>query len=114
MKNDPHKVASAKYNFIVAIKAIIDICNHLISRNGYRVPEDYADTFRVLAENKILPAELTATLIKMAKFSNRLVHLYWKIDVDFLFTILQNNLEDFSPFWKQLNKILKTKYKFNS
>jgi len=28
----------------------IDICNHLISRNGFRVPEDYGNTFMVMGE----------------------------------------------------------------
>jgi len=26
------------------------MCNHIISRNGYRAPEDYADAFVVLGE----------------------------------------------------------------
>ncbi|MCF8063573.1 MAG: DUF86 domain-containing protein, partial [Deltaproteobacteria bacterium] len=47
---DPDKTGSAKYHFIVAIEACIDICNHVISRNGYRAPEDYADTFAVMGE----------------------------------------------------------------
>jgi len=38
--NDPDKIGSAKYHFIVAIESAIDMCNHVISRNGYRVPED--------------------------------------------------------------------------
>jgi len=42
---DPDKIGSAKYHFIVAIESCIDMCNHVISLNGYRVPEDYADTF---------------------------------------------------------------------
>jgi len=45
-KNDVHKQSSAKYNFIVAIEAAIDIASHLISKRGFRAPEDYADTFR--------------------------------------------------------------------
>jgi uncharacterized protein YutE (UPF0331/DUF86 family) len=44
--NDPDKIVSAKYNFVIAIESAIDICNHIISQNGYRVPEDYADTFK--------------------------------------------------------------------
>ena len=43
--SDTHKVGSAKYNLIVAIEGAVDICNHIISKNGFRTPEDYADTF---------------------------------------------------------------------
>ena len=41
---DPDKIGSSKYHFIVAIESAIDMCNHIISQNGYRVPEDYGDT----------------------------------------------------------------------
>ncbi|MEW6068694.1 MAG: HepT-like ribonuclease domain-containing protein [Nitrospirota bacterium] len=47
---DPHKIGSAKYNFIVTIEGIIDLCNHIISKNAFRTPDDYADTFRVMNE----------------------------------------------------------------
>ncbi|PKM83594.1 MAG: DUF86 domain-containing protein [Firmicutes bacterium HGW-Firmicutes-13] len=105
-QRDPHRVSSAKYNFIVAIESVIDICNHLISKNGYRVPEDYADTFRVMAENNILSENFTDTLIKMAKFRNRLVHLYWKVDTEIIFSILQNNMGDFDEFLSKLNEFI--------
>jgi uncharacterized protein YutE (UPF0331/DUF86 family) len=78
--NDPDKVASAKYHFIVAIEACIDLCNHIIARNRFRVPEDYGDTFRVMAEVGALSAEFAEELVKMGKFRNRLVHLYWEVD----------------------------------
>ena len=47
---DPDKIGSAKYHFIVSIESCIDMCNHVISRNGFRAPEDYGDTFRVMNE----------------------------------------------------------------
>jgi uncharacterized protein YutE (UPF0331/DUF86 family) len=47
---DPYKKSGAKYNFIIAIEAAVDLCNHAISRRRLRVPPDYADSFRVLAE----------------------------------------------------------------
>lgn len=51
--SDPHKIASAKYYLIVSIEAAIDMCNHVISRNRLRTPEDYADTFKVMGEVEI-------------------------------------------------------------
>jgi len=66
--DDPDKVGSAKYHFIVAIESSIDMCNHFISRNGYRVPEDYGDTFKVMGENGAFDVEFSEQLVKMAKF----------------------------------------------
>jgi len=70
------------------------MCNHIISRNGYRVPEDYADTYRVMAEVGTITEDFSEELIKMAKFRNRLVHIYWEINDKQLYQILQNNLDD--------------------
>jgi uncharacterized protein YutE (UPF0331/DUF86 family) len=96
--SDPDKIGSAKYHFIVSIESGIDICNHIISQNGYRAPEDYADTFQVLSENGAFDSEFADTLKEMAKFRNRLVHLYLKIDDGQVYEILQDRLEDFKKF----------------
>ena len=77
---DPHKIGSAKYNFIVAIEGMIDLCNHVIAKNSFRAPEDYADTFGVMAERGAFDEEYTNTLTQMARFRNRLVHIYWEVD----------------------------------
>jgi uncharacterized protein YutE (UPF0331/DUF86 family) len=95
---DPDKIGSAKYHFIVAIESAIDICNHVIARNGYRVPEDYGDTFSVMSEQGVFDAGFTKELKKMAKFRNRLVHLYWELDDKQIYTILQTRLKDFKTF----------------
>ena len=103
---DPDKVGSAKYHFIVAIEACIDICNHLISRNGYRAPEDYGDTFKVLGEVGAFEDSFSEELKTMAKFRNRLVHIYWEVDNDQLYEILQTRLQDFKKFLDSISRFL--------
>ena len=104
---NPHLISSAKYNFIVAIESAIDICNHLISKNGYRAPEGYSDVFTVLKEQGALSKTLVDDkLIKMARFRNRLVHQYWQVDSEYLYEILQSHLDDFKVFLNELNKSL--------
>jgi uncharacterized protein YutE (UPF0331/DUF86 family) len=105
---DRHKTASAKYNMIVAIESVIDICNHLISNNNFRVPEDYGDTFKIMGENNLLPEEFAGSLIEMARFRNRLVNLYWKVDSKVLYNIIQNDRRDFIKFIKILNEWINT------
>ncbi len=85
------------------------MCNHIISRNGYRVPEDYADTFRVMAEVGTITEDFSEELIKMAKFRNRLVHIYWEINDKQLYQILQNNLDDFKKLLDSIAGFLKWK-----
>lgn len=96
--SDPHKVGNAKYQFIVAIEACIDMGNHIISRNGYRIPQDYADTFKVLGEVGAIDPDFVNELRAMAKFRNRLVHIYWEVDDLQFYEILQHRLGDFKKF----------------
>ena len=104
--SDPDKIGSSKYHFIVAIESGIDMCNHIISRNGYRVPENYADTFRVMAEAGALDVSFSNELINMAKFRNRLVHLYWEVDDQQLYEILQDRLDDFKRLLDSIAEFL--------
>ncbi len=107
---DPHKVASTKYHLILAIESAIDICNHIIAKNNFRVPEDYADTFKVMAENNVISEAFSNNLINMARFRNRLVHRYWDIDMKKIYEILSYNLDDLNCFLNEIRSSLqKTK-----
>ncbi len=103
---DPDKIGSAKYHFIVAIESCIDMGNHVIARNGFRVPENYGDTFRVMAEAGVFENDFSQELRNMAKFRNRLVHLYWEVDDKQVYEILRNRLDDFKTFLDKLSKFL--------
>lgn len=103
---DPDKKSSAKYNFIVAVEAIIDISNHIIASNSFRTPENYADTFQVLHQSGALSEKITDNLIKMAKFRNRLVHIYWEVDDDLLYSFLQQNLGDLADARRELGSFI--------
>ena len=104
---DAHKQSSAKYNFTAAIEACIDIGSHVISRGRLRAPEDYADTFEVLAEAGIVKTDFANELKKMARFRNRLVHLYWDVDLQELRSILETRLGDFETFIAAIGAYLK-------
>ena len=104
--NEPDKIGSAKYHFIIAIEAGIDMCNHIISQNGYRAPEDYADTFAVLGENGVFEKPFVDDFKEMARFRNRLVHIYWEINENQIYDILQSRLGDFKKFLDQLATFL--------
>ena len=108
-QNDPDKIGSSKYHFIVAIEACIDMCNHIISRNGFRVPEGYADTFRVMNEAGAFDSNFSEELTNMAKFRNRLVHLYWEVDEGQLYGLLNSRLGDFKRFLDKIAEFLEWK-----
>ena len=63
-----------------------------------------ADTFAVLREASVLESAFTDELMKMARFRNRLVHLYWDVDPEELHAILQSRLGDFDAFLSAIGK----------
>ncbi len=96
--NDFTKVESAKHLLQVSIESCLDIAHHIVADGGYRTPEDSYDAFVVLNEEKILPDDFMPTLREMVSFRNRVVHLYWDVDDETVYRILQGNLSDFDRF----------------
>lgn len=89
---------SAKYNLITAIEAMIDICNHIISREKYELPVTSSDSIKILVKHQILASIDQPTYIAMVKFRNKAVHLYDQIKDEDVYLILQENLKDFEKF----------------
>jgi uncharacterized protein YutE (UPF0331/DUF86 family) len=95
---DPVLIGSMRYYLQVSIECCLDVASHVISSEKFRAPKDYADTFSVLEEEKIITPELTHRLRQMAKFRNRLVHLYGEIDDRAVYLIAGDNLSDIEEF----------------
>lgn len=105
--NDKILIGSAKYYLQVSIEACLDVANHIIASERLRAPKDYADTFSVLNETGFISTELCRKLRQMAKFRNRLVHLYSEIDNNYIYGFIRNDLNDFLLFKKAIAKRLK-------
>jgi uncharacterized protein YutE (UPF0331/DUF86 family) len=107
------KIDSAKYNFIVAIEAAIDICNHIIADQNLGTPEEYSDVFRIMGEAEVFDSIFVERLVDMVKFRNLLVHVYWKVDEKRLYQILKDELADFERFNEDVRKFLTSGKKSN-
>ena len=94
---------TAKYLLIVATEAAIDLRNHIVARQGGRAPQDYADCFAILADLKVIKPDLTKRLKRMTRFRNLLVHLYWKVDNQRVYEIIQDDLGDLDTFRQQVS-----------
>jgi uncharacterized protein YutE (UPF0331/DUF86 family) len=80
------------------IETCVDVAGHIVADKGFRIPKSYADTFKVLHEEKILGKKLFAALEKMAKFRNIVVHHYDKVDAEIVLIILKKDLTDFLDY----------------
>jgi len=106
--SNSRNVYSGRYLLQIAVETCINIGNHIISRSELGVPKEYADTFRILKSNNIIPQQLLETLVLMTRFRNRVVHLYWDIDDKLVFEIIKNNYKDFTKFRTAVLKYLKS------
>jgi uncharacterized protein YutE (UPF0331/DUF86 family) len=105
-KNDWKTQRIVERTLQMLIETCIDIANHIISDGGMRTPTGYADTFTVLAENKIIGRNLFKTMEKMTKFRNVVVHQYEKVDAAIVVSILHKNLGDFEKYKNAIVKYL--------
>lgn len=75
---------------------------HIIASERFRAPESYVNIFEILVEEGILPEVYLEKFRYMAQFRNRFIHLYWDVDADVVYEILQKNLDDFDIFARQI------------
>jgi uncharacterized protein YutE (UPF0331/DUF86 family) len=75
---------------------------------GLRKPAGSRDLFNVLAEARILSAELVADMEGMVGFRNILTHAYWVVDFDRVYDSLQTDLQNFDRFREQMLAFLDT------
>ena len=88
------------------IETCADIAGHIIADKGFRIPKSYADTFKVLLEEKILDRKLYAVMEKIAKFRNIVVHHYDKVDAEIVAAILKNDLADFVSYKEAIIELI--------
>jgi len=94
--------AAAERYLQLAIECCINTGNRILSviqmKEPVSTPETYADIVYQLGKLGILPEDFVETMIRMVRFRNRIVHMYWDIDPEQLYDILQNHMTDFTRF----------------
>jgi uncharacterized protein YutE (UPF0331/DUF86 family) len=65
-----------------AIEACIEIASHIVSADRLGAPKDHSSLFDLLEQHGILSAAMADLMRRMARFRNRIVHLYWDVDLN--------------------------------
>lgn len=89
-----------------AIEGCIDIASHVVSADRLGAPKDYAGLFSLLEENRVLSSGAAEAMRRMARFRNRIVHLYWDVDLDLVYDYVTTRLEDFDGFLAEIEAYL--------
>ena len=106
-KNIEKKAACERY-FEKIIEAVVDLAFLIIKLKQFNIPQDDADAFRILLENKVINNELQ-TKLKYAKgMRNIIVHEYGEINDKLIFNSISEELEtDVMEFIENIKSFLK-------
>ena len=96
----------ACYRLLIAIEASLALCFHISAKKLQKTPEEYAGCFSLLHEAGIISADLRDRLQKMARFRNLLIHVYWTIDYEQIYEIIQTQLKDLREFSSAVTSLL--------
>lgn len=89
---------AGRYLVQASAQICIDVANHLISSEGWRVPRDFRDAFTVLEERRVLGEGLADRLRALTGLRNRLVHLYEEVDDALVHRAIRDGLGDLDAF----------------
>jgi len=101
-------IADAKKRGVVerylqlAAEVCIDVAEILISAKGLRTPEDARDAIDILGQEGIIDDEFAFGFAAIGGFRNILVHDYLKINYEIVTDKINNRLDDFEIFAKQI------------
>ena len=93
--------------FQIAAECCIDLGNHIIAGYGLRRPETNSDFFLILFDSGYIEDKRIAEkMIEMVKFRNLLTHFYMKVDMEWVYAYLQNDLGLFEAFQRMVLRLL--------
>jgi len=86
-----------------SVQLCVDVALRVLARrNGPRLPGSMADAFRQLQERDTIDEETFRRLISAVGFRNISVHSYTEVDPEIVWSILQNELDVFPEFARQV------------
>jgi len=101
--SDKDRVAAAESYLRRALEAIFDVGRHILAKSGgVDLATEYKSIAFGLGAKGVISPELAQSLVSMAGYRNRLVHLYHLVQEDELHEILQNDLSDLEAFSREI------------
>lgn len=101
-------VAAAESFLRRSLEAIFDIGRHILAKTDQLdLSTEYKSIAKGLVKIDIVDRKLGETLIQMAGYRNRLVHMYNIISDEELFQVIQTNIKDLENFVSNIKNYLK-------
>ncbi|MBU1349942.1 DUF86 domain-containing protein [Patescibacteria group bacterium] len=107
IQDDKEHFWAVNYGLVVAIEAILDIGQYILSDRGIKA-ESYSQVIPLLVKHKVLPKKYAEKIKGMVNFRNTAVHAYLGLNENLVYKFLHNDIEDFKNFLKYIQKVKKS------
>lgn len=97
---------AAVLNIMRSCETAIDLANALIRERELGLPASNRDSFRLLAEGGVIPADLAERLQRMVGFRNVAVHRYRDLDVAIIASVITRDLDDLLAFTERVARVV--------
>jgi len=104
--SDFRNIDSALHRLQISIQALIDIGGYIVASLGLKTPSSNAEIIEILGDSGYIDNQKTEEYIKMVQFRNRVVHVYNSIDVEMLYQIFCNEINDIKNLYEIFIRII--------
>lgn len=105
LKENIENIWAVTFGIVAAVEVILDISQYILAEKGIK-SESYGQIPTKLFENKIIDQKFKNEMQKMIGFRNRAIHNYPSLDDIQLHKILQEDIESFKKFLKEISSSL--------
>ena len=106
LESDPYLRGGLERYLYLVTQSAIDLSEAIIAYKKLRKPITLAESFEILAEEKIISQQSAEKLIRMVGFRNIIAHNYTELDYKIVFDVLHHRLEDIRDFLRSIRKVL--------
>jgi len=85
---------AALLNVTRACEQAMDLANHVVRVASLGLPSTSAESFQLLEQAQVIPADLRRRLVAMVGFRNTAVHQYTELDLDITEWVITQGLDD--------------------
>lgn len=100
------KLRTVERLFQLIVDTAIDINTHIVAESGFPLPDDYQNTFIVLAENKVIPMDFALKIAPSVGLRNLVVHKYGRVDTKKMVDDIKNEIGQYREHLHYMNRFL--------
>jgi len=85
-----------------ACQAAIDLSNHIVAKMHLGIPQNSADSFKLLSKNSIITEVIAKDMVGMTGFRNIAIHEYQELNMSILKIVAETKYKSLIDFCSQL------------